>query len=328
MDSDDFIQASSFRRNAILGLALSALVILTPFALNNFVQGRPILGVGSLLIVVILAFNAWSLTSGRYSSLPTLVGLVPALLFFLGLSIARQGMIGILWCFPATLAVYFMLPERRAWIANALMLAIIIPESWLLLDHPIAMRVWATLVAVSIFSMIFVRAIINQQSQLRRMATTDVLTGLLNRATLDVVLEQAITQCNRSGTPMTLAALDLDHFKKINDNWGHHVGDDVLRSVGELLRSRLRRSDTIFRLGGEEFLALLFDTDADDAQEVAEALRRTFEEHAFPGPGKVTTSIGLATLGKDETADGWMQRADKHLYEAKSAGRNRVCPEP
>lgn len=313
-----------FRGKATVGVALTALLLLTPFALNNFVQGRVLLGVGSLVIIASLAINAWLCIRGRYRPFITLFGVVPATLVFLSISLQTQGIIGALWCYPALLAYYFMLPERQAWLANAALLALAIPEVWNVLDPHVAIRAAVTYVAVSIFSAIFVRVITEQQDRLAALAVTDPLTGLGNRARLQITLEDAILQGGRSGTPMTLIALDLDNFKDINDTLGHDAGDRILSRMGELLRQRIRRTDRAFRLGGEEFLALLYGTDARNAVHLAEELRDVIASLPLLPDRAVTVSIGVAALEQGEDWAGWIKRADENLYRAKSAGRNRV----
>ncbi|MCG6873637.1 MAG: GGDEF domain-containing protein [Betaproteobacteria bacterium] len=318
-------RASDFRGKATQGVALAALVLLTPFSLNNFYQGRYILGAGSLAIVAILAASAWGVSRGRdYSSL-TLLGLVPAVVFFLAFALRKQGIIGALWCYPAVISFYFMLPERKAWIANAVLLAVALPQAWGALEAPLAARVAATLLAVSAFSAIFVRVIIDQQRRLEAQAITDPLTGLSNRTTLRAALEQAIQQSSRTRTPMTLVALDLDRFKSINDSLGHDAGDSVLRAVGDLLHRRIRRADKVFRLGGEEFLALLYGTNEENGRRVAEELRGAVASLALLPDRPVTVSIGVATLRPDESWIEWMKRSDENLYRAKASGRDRVA---
>ncbi len=191
MHSDNPDYASDFRSKATLGVAVAALFLLTPFSVNNFIQGRYVLGAGSLAIVAILAANAWSIRRMRDYSALTLLALVPAVLFFLILSLRSQGIVGALWCYPAVISFYFMLPERKAWVANAVLLAVTIPQAWVVLETPLAARVVATLLAVSVFSAIFVRVIIDQQVRLQALASTDSLTGLSNRTLLRATLEQA-----------------------------------------------------------------------------------------------------------------------------------------
>ena len=318
------MEASDFRRKATLGLAICAFLILSPFSINNFIQGRYLLGIGSLAIVVIITFNGWCITRDRYYSSLTLFGLVPAILFFLIIAFQKQGIIGALWCYPVILSFYIMLPERQAWFANLALLVIVIPQAWLVLEHPLVIRIAATLFAVSIFSVIFIRAIMEKQDKLEVMATTDPLTGLFNRTLLKDTLEQAIQQNFRNGTPMTIITFDLDRFKEINDALGHDAGDTALRGIAELLNKRFRKSDRVFRLGGEEFLTLLYDTDADHGRQIAEELRGAVAALQILPEHPVTVSIGAATLQSGESWTEWMKRSDENLYRAKLDGRNRV----
>ena len=150
------------------------------------------------------------------------------------------------------------------------------------------------------------------------------MTGLLNRTSLRETLHHAISQSERLGLPATLLMLDLDHFKSINDNYGHSIGDTVLRDVGTHLGERIRHSDKVFRLGGEEFLIVLYNTETESAIEVAEELRNGVAMLSTPLDSAITASIGLATHLPGEGMDEWLKRCDDMLYQAKSAGRNKV----
>lgn len=208
--------------------------------------------------------------------------------------------------------------------ANAAFLLFIFPQAWVLTEPPVAARFGFTLVAVSIFSAILIRVTTEQQKKLHAMAATDPLTGLYNRTLLDETLDQAIERSRRTGTPMTLLAVDLDHFKNINDSMGHDAGDSVLRGVGEFLRNRVRRVDRVFRLGGEEFLALLNDTDLAGGSHIAEELRATVASLELLPGWPITISVGVATLGPKEDSLQWMRRADDNLYRAKVEGWDRI----
>lgn len=317
-------ESQDFRRKSTLGVAIISVLLLAPFSLNNFLQGHLLLGGGSLVIVVILAVNAWVIYRGRFYPLVTLLTLIPATLYFLVLSLHEQGIIGALWCYPALLAFYFMLPERMAWVSNLVLLSVIIPQAWDVFDHALAARVAATLLAVSVFSAIFVRVMSSLQNKLHSLAVTDSLTGVYNRLPLERSLEESIQHSNRTREPMTLLLLDLDHFKKINDRLGHDAGDIVLRSVGKLLRDRLRSVDKVFRMGGEEFLVLLFGASSRDGLKLGEELRAAIEAlHPLPDQ-TITASIGLSTLQAGEPWSQWLKRGDENLYRAKLEGRNLV----
>jgi diguanylate cyclase len=317
-------QNPDFLVSSTLGVALTTLILLAPFGINNFYQGRILLGIGSSIIVLLCAINAWYCHRGSYYPSINFYGLAPAIIFILIFVYRQQGVIGTYWSYPAVVTFYFMLPERKAWIANALLLAIVLPLAWQVLDDSVVLRFVISLLAVSIFSAIFVRVITKQHLKLKSIAATDSLTGLFNRTLLQDTLEYAVHQSDRMKAPMTMMVLDLDHFKAINDSLGHEAGDSVLRGVGELLKKRIRGSDKIFRIGGEEFLVLLSNTDSNGGQRIAEELRSAMESQSLLSDRTVTVSIGVASLHSGENWKQWMKRCDEKLYRAKMNGRNQV----
>jgi len=167
------------------------------------------------------------------------------------------------------------------------------------------------------------------EEQLRTLATTDALTGIFNRRHFLELAEAELARASRYGHPVSIAMLDLDHFKAINDSFGHGAGDGVLRGLVTLLRTKLRSVDVLGRIGGEEFALLLPETETAAAAATLERLRKAVEAHPFEGEAfadgrAVTVSIGLASVNKGESLTDVLQRADGALYGAKSAGRNRV----
>ena len=157
-------------------------------------------------------------------------------------------------------------------------------------------------------------------------AATDALTGLPNRRAIDDHLKRLLAQAGRSITPMSAILLDLDHFKEINDTYGHERGDEVLAALGALLRTELRGSDFAGRNGGEEFIVMLPDTDRAGSMRVAEHLRKAMHSLSLPGVTReVTASFGVATFPED-ALDGetLLRLADRALYAAKQNGRDRV----
>jgi diguanylate cyclase (GGDEF)-like protein len=168
--------------------------------------------------------------------------------------------------------------------------------------------------------------------ELHREARTDPLTGLDNRRAMQERGPLELKRASRARAPVSLVLSDIDHFKAINDRHGHEAGDAVLRAVAATLRTELRETDVLSRWGGEEFLAILVDTDADLAVDVAERLRASVEATALAGiPHRATISIGVATRHDiGDVASAWealLHEADARLYQAKSAGRNRVVSE-
>ena len=166
---------------------------------------------------------------------------------------------------------------------------------------------------------------VHDEQALRAAASLDVLTGLLNRRGGEGLLERAYIGTRESGAPLSVILADIDHFKSINDTWGHPVGDRVLENVGGLLRARVRATDGVVRWGGEEFLVILSHCDLHAAADQAERIRERIERATQPEAGRVTLSLGVAQLGPEETVASLIERADKALYQAKREGRNRIC---
>lgn len=158
---------------------------------------------------------------------------------------------------------------------------------------------------------------------LGELATTDALTGLNNRRAFDHSLQLEMAVVERRNIPLSLLMLDVDHFKRINDNFGHETGDKVLIAIAQILNGCARLVDVVARVGGEEFAVILPNTDADGALEVAERMRTAVAQANWLAQ-PATISIGVATLQIKEPASRLYSRADAALYEAKASGRNRV----
>lgn len=164
--------------------------------------------------------------------------------------------------------------------------------------------------------------------ELQRLATTDALTGLPNRRQLMFAMDTEVRRAERSGRPLALALLDVDHFKTVNDTHGHPAGDEVLRCVADELRKVTRGGDVLGRFGGEEFAVLMPETSLDQARQAGERLRAAIAKRTIHYPdgtiGRVTVSAGVALLAGEEGCDLLISRADTALYEAKADGRNLV----
>ena len=166
---------------------------------------------------------------------------------------------------------------------------------------------------------------LEQMNQLlEKQATTDSLTGLYNRMKLDQILISEMKRAGRYQTSMSVVILDIDHFKAVNDNFGHPAGDEVLKAFAVLLQNGLRASDYVGRWGGEEFLIILPQLDAGNACQVAEKLRSMIAAYDFPVARQITSSFGVAEISADDTPASITTRADHALYRAKERGRNLV----
>ena len=167
-----------------------------------------------------------------------------------------------------------------------------------------------------------------KEVEVMSLARTDPLTGLHNRLSLDEFSRQALAGARRDGLPLSLILLDIDHFKRFNDDFGHQIGDVILQVVAERLKQVLRDSDAAFRLGGEEFVIVLPGAKAEQATQVAERVRMSLADaptEAASSALKLTASFGVVDwCAPDETWDELLGRADQALYEAKNSGRDRV----
>jgi len=159
--------------------------------------------------------------------------------------------------------------------------------------------------------------------ELERLATTDQLTGVFNRRKFDEILAYEIERNRRYHQGLAFLILDIDHFKRINDQFGHAVGDKVLIEIAHLLRQGIRKSDHVFRLGGEEFAIIAQATAAPNVEDLAEHVRHLVASHAFDTVGTVTISLGATMVAASDVLDSVYQRADHALYQAKNQGRNR-----
>lgn len=172
------------------------------------------------------------------------------------------------------------------------------------------------------------RALERANEQLARLSRTDALTGLLNRGSWENLVDAEFERYRRYGQPVSLVMFDIDHFKKVNDTYGHTTGDEVIRHTAAVTRRYFRQSDSIGRYGGEEFGVILPETDAESARVICERVREHIARHPVQTDAGVisyTISMGIAEPGNSqENHTHWMQQADLALYASKNAGRNKV----
>jgi len=301
------------------------LVCIAPFSLINFIQGEVYIGVLiSMVSANLLYINIRIRRNKTYNSNIAFAVVMPIAYFILYQLVIDRGIIGILWCFPTIVMVNFIMQQRQAMVANILLIIILTPVILSQFDPSLAIRVLACLITVGGLASLFVNIINDQQKKLHQLAITDPLTGLLNRLTLQDSIKLTIDQHSRTLTPMTLVSIDIDHFKLINDKHGHDIGDQVLIQIATLLKKRCRSIDKLYRLGGEEFLFILFSTDLTNAQLFSYSIQQELAEFNFEYGLAPTLSIGLAEIDKEKTWDECLKKADENLYKAKNSGRNTI----
>jgi len=196
--------------------------------------------------------------------------------------------------------------------------------------HTLYLNLLIAAFATAVVAFVLARAVNRFHAELDKYATTDGLTGLTNRRAFDILFRQAALGAKRTDTPIALLMFDIDHFKKVNDKYGHLAGDQVIKAVAGVLSARRRASDVACRWGGEEMLLLLQDCRIEKAYAIADDIRAEIGRLEVPAGGKTisfTISAGVAEMTSDDTEDSVIARADAALYVAKNSGRNRVVAE-
>lgn len=314
---------NDFRLSIITMLGVCAIIGITPFAIMRFVQGNVVAGLvdlGILGCIVGSLAHAWitgdTQRSGMVLAFTTCTGAV--------LVGAVMGEAGLFWLYPCLVTTFFLVSSRVAAALNTLSVLVLMSIDSAFSSNVQMWTFAATAATVSACAYVFAYRNQDQRERLEHLATIDPLTGVKNRRSMDEELDLAATNAERTGLPYALVMLDLDHFKQINDVYGHGVGDNVLTDLVALIEHNTRKSDQLFRYGGEEFVLLLPGVDGDSLQRVMENLQQVLRKHLkYPG-GPVTSSFGVALLRHGESLDSWLTRADEALYKAKESGRDRI----
>ncbi len=302
-----------------------AMVFITPFAINNFFNGQLEVSIISFSIILIFSFNTFTVLFWKkyYSNLSLLV-LSPAILVFCYYAIPNQGIIGVLWSFPALVCAYYFLPEKQAWVVNVVTLSLCTYLAFETFEQGLAIRVFATLSLISAFTAVSIRLIYKQQILLHHLAITDSLTGLYNRNALKTVIDDVIENQHKLDEHCHLMTLDVDHFKHINDQYGHDTGDTMLKKVAHKIRDLVDQHGVVFRHGGEEFIAVIEQESWQNTKKLAEKIRVAIETiEVIPGR-RTTISIGLSKLKPKMSRTDWIRESDRNLLMAKDQGRNQI----
>jgi diguanylate cyclase (GGDEF)-like protein len=302
-----------------------AVLWILPFSLYRFAVGDLAIGLLDLLILLgILLPASHALFSGRGEAGIRIVALVCCL----GCVAAAQaiGLVGLLWTYASVTFVFFVLPRNLALALSAgTLLAVMLVAGESLASTFERVSYLASAALVGLFAHVVATRYERQRRKLESLAWIDPLTGAGNRRMLELDLSEAVASAAGSARAPAIAIMDLDHFKRINDHYGHDAGDRVLVEYAELMRECLRKVDRLYRFGGEEFVLLLPATDAASLPELTEELRATVAARmTTPGGEAVTVSIGATWLRTGEHWSHWLGRADAALYRAKHGGRNRV----
>lgn len=303
-------------------LFITCLIFLI-LAAKNYYLGYPELASMLFLFVVTACIDAYAFHNNR----PKLINLnivISTLVLSLLLTIYYLGASAISWSWPISIALIYVLPTRSAVVFNSIILSFVSVFSFLHQEPAIAARVSCSLFLTILFTHKIAQHIYRLNDKLVHEAVRDPMTGALNRRQLSTYLQTSIANKKRNNISSAILMFDIDHFKHVNDTYGHGVGDEVIKKLVAITNANSRELDLLFRVGGEEFILLIQDTDVKSAKNIAENLRRVIKETQLIEQQPITISIGIATAHEDITTDAWIKHADTALYQAKNAGRNQV----
>lgn len=316
-----------FQLSIISLMGLFGILGISPYAVYRLAEGNYLVAAADTIIVLSTLFAVLYAWRTGDTVKP---GIYLAGIFSVGatLIVINLGVNGLFWIYPLILFNFFMVSPGRAWVITALVLTALVAHALFLPgtvfdSHYQMVSFLVTSMMASALTFIFAYRTRSQRDQLQTLASHDPLTGARNRRAMNEELKIAVSTHRRHGNSYGVLVMDLDHFKQVNDSYGHQAGDQVLVEFVELIKDSSRQEDRLFRFGGEEFLLLLPNTAKSGLQAAANQLQQQIAANLQGPGGPVTVSIGGAILRSGEQWGSWLQRADQCLYQAKSAGRNR-----
>jgi diguanylate cyclase (GGDEF)-like protein len=312
------------RQEEVILMLLCALSIpsILPFGIYRLLEGSWSSAAVDLALVTAMAaviVDVWR--TGRYK-----VASLAVTIFYTGGMLATvylRGVSLVYWVYPTMIAAYFVLRPVVALAINSVGLLVLVAVLFGRVEGVNLATIIVTIGLVNLFAYIFAYRTGLQNRQLHTAVELDFLTGVGNRRALDRKLAE-YAQERRPQLESSLLLLDLDHFKQVNDQYGHAAGDKVLQRVAELMRRHTRSSDRIFRYGGEEFAIIASGAGLSAAERLAEGLRAAVEAATLLEGHPITISIGVSYMDEDHAPSDWLAQADKVLYAAKQGGRNAV----
>ncbi|MGF1689865.1 GGDEF domain-containing protein [Photobacterium kagoshimensis] len=312
-----------YRRQHILKF-VTAVTLFTfiPLGIKNLLIGETLLGLSLLAFEISFAIEMFGLLYAERKIIGNGIPL-SLLVISITLSLYKLGMVASYWVYPIVVTLVFIIPRRQALITNSCLVAGCGIVSFHLVDWQLAVRFISSLIACASIAHVAVEAIHRLQIELRYLSTRDALTGALNRHQLDAFLNRSISQKKR-GFSASVALIDIDHFKQVNDLYGHDVGDIVIKKIVEVINEHTRDLDILFRLGGDEFLLLLDNTNISEAYKLLDKLCKQIRTQHYPYHAEITMSVGISPAFNTDDAVSWIKRADIALYQSKENGRDQI----
>lgn len=311
------------RRDAYRYILLVLCAVLAPIVLHDFYSQQLVGAVAGAILLLVFVANIWQLSLGHTAFLrPTLALFLTIALVFLSAIYGHA--YNFFWLYPLLVALPVMLRTRVAMVMGVGSVIFAVALVFQAFEFTTAVVISASMAHTLLASTWLMFAVSVQARHLRDMAITDHLTGAFNRRYLQAQASHTLEIWQRYERPSSLLLIDVDHFKRVNDKFGHAEGDAALKRVVELIAKRIRAIDTLCRYGGEEFVVLLTEADAESAVKVGNEIRAIIEADAIIPEGGMTVSVGVCDVKEVESVDHWLNLADAALYLAKTRGRNRV----
>ncbi len=305
-------------------LAVACSLGVAPFAIMRLMHDEYLMAFIDVLIIIgMLLLGTWVYRTQKIRIACVLL----SLMCVVGIcaSVYATGPQQTLWAYPAVMAIFYLLRPKEAIILVFVMISALMP---MLLSETSSFQtttIVITLLLMASFAYSFAAVSNRQREMLLRLATKDPLTGVGNRRALETKLAEIVAAHARNPEPCSVILLDLDNFKGVNDTHGHAKGDQILRSITDIVNLRIRVTDSLYRIGGEEFVVVAEHQALDRAAHLAEQLRLLVEANELANDHAVTISLGVAELKSGEYGSDWLQRADSALYDAKRNGRNATA---
>ena len=300
-------------------MAFALVAVIAETILSSGISLVTLVAGGSLIAIVATSIGLYI---RQFALLPPIIALVITFTAVL-MAVADGAEHNRLLLFPLMIALAGLLPTSVALVLGTTAIAVLLIIGRGAIGST-EIAVYFALVATWLLSLAVMRLVAQQADELADLALTDPLTGAFNRRYLLPQAERNLADYRRYTRLSTLIMIDIDHFKAVNDRFGHDVGDFVLKALVRLVDDRIRGVDMLYRLGGEEFVVMLTEVGAASATKVAEELRVTLSELNVLPSGHFTVSLGICDVTSVTSGEEWLRKVDEALYSAKAAGRNRI----
>lgn len=317
------LQNRTTTERIIFSLSFLLFIFVTPVTFARLIQEDWAIFFLDLFLVSSAALIFWNTYRRRYVMLMqvylcTLVSLGSSL------SVIFNGAEQVYWVYPSTLTIFFLVRPLIAFAYTVGICLLIFPTIMFSVETMEMVTIFLALFGTAFFINVFASEIRSENANLTSLAAKDFLTGCGNRRAFKTEVEQRYNDFIINDKSSCLIVLDIDDFKLLNDQHGHVVGDMVLKVLADAISYRIRRTDNLYRLGGEEFAVLVPNAELKDSLQLAEEIKTALAKQQSTDVPRFTVSLGVTQLKKNESIDEWIARTDMAMYKSKNTGKNRV----